>query len=295
MAVAMTSNMTIRPSADLSVGVSLKAQHYQLILEQQPSVDFFEIHAENYMVDGGAHHRFLEAISNQYPISLHGVGMSLGSAEGLDQAHIKRFKELVGRYNPALVSEHLAWSVEGETYLNDLLPFPLNAESLAVVVDNVNQVQDAIGRKLLVENPSSYMAFKNSDIPEAEFLADVVRQTGCGLLLDVNNIYVSGRNMGWSPETYLDAVDGASIGEIHLAGHLLKDIDGTELRIDDHGSAVGDDVWSLYSRLINRVGVKPTLVEWDNNIPDFSVFLEEVQKARSLQKPMTPDVEKVMA
>jgi uncharacterized protein (UPF0276 family) len=295
MAVAMTSNMTIRPSTDLSVGVSLKAQHYQLILEQQPSVDFFEIHAENYMVDGGAHHRFLEAISNQYPISLHGVGMSLGSAEGLDDAHVARFRELVDRYNPALVSEHLAWSVEGETYLNDLLPFPLNAESLAVVVGNVNRVQDAIGRKLLVENPSSYMTFKNSDIPEVEFLADVVGQTGCGLLLDVNNIYVSGRNMGWSPEAYLDAVDGASIGEIHLAGHLLKDIDGTELRIDDHGSAVADDVWSLYRRLINRVGVKPTLVEWDNNIPDFSEFLNEAEKARSLQTAMTPNTEKVMA
>lgn len=279
MNIAETS---VRSLGDMPVGVSLKSQYYQLVLENAPSIAFFEIHAENYMVDGGAHHRFLEAIAERYPLSLHGVGMSLGSAEGISSEHIKRFRDLVERYDPALVSEHLAWSVEGGHYLNDLLPFPLNQESLDIVIDNVNTVQNALGRQILVENPSSYMAFNSSDIPEVEFLSKIAGATGCGLLFDVNNVFVSGRNMGWSPEEYIDSVDVDLIGEVHLAGHLVKDIDGVELRIDDHGSAISDDVWSLYERLIKRSGSKATLIEWDNNVPDFDVLQGEANKAYSI-------------
>ena len=186
------------------------------------------------------------------------------------------------RYNHALVSEHLAWSVEGGHYLNDLLPLPLNDESLTIVVDNIKTVQDALGRQILVENPSSYMAFNSSTMPEVEFLSVMAEKAGCGLLLDVNNIFVSGRNMGWSIEDYVDNVPADLIGEVHLAGHLIKEVDGVELRIDDHGSAVSDDVWALYERLINRVGDVPSLVEWDNNIPDFAILQNEANKAHEI-------------
>ncbi|UTW54170.1 DUF692 domain-containing protein [Kordiimonas sp. SCSIO 12610] len=280
---------SLRSLGALPVGVSLKSQYYQMVLERAPSIAFFEIHAENYMVDGGAHHRFLEAIVEKYPLSIHGVGMSLGSAEGISKDHIKRFRDLVDRYNPTLVSEHLAWSVEGGHYLNDLLPLPLNEETLNIVTDNVNTVQDALGRKILVENPSSYMAFNATTMPEVEFLSAISERTGCGLLMDVNNVFVSGRNMGWSPEDYIDSVPVDLIGEIHLAGHLIKDVDGVELRIDDHGSAVSDDVWALYRRLIERSGEKPSLIEWDNNIPDFDILHNEASKAQAIMADIEND------
>ena len=264
------------------VGVGLKSEHYGHVLEASPDVAFFEVHAENYMMDGGAHHRYLQAIAERYRLSVHGVGMSLGSAEGLDRAHVARFKGLVERYSPWLISEHLAWSRAGKTYLNDLLPLPLTEESLSTVADNIAMLQDALGRKLLVENPSSYMAFTSSDIPEPEFLTRLADQTGCGILLDVNNVYVSGKNMGWDVAAYLDAIPSALVGEIHLAGHLLKDVDGVPLRIDDHGSRVTDDVWHHFENLIARIGPRPTLVEWDTDIPDFKTLKAEAHQARAI-------------
>ena len=261
------------------VGVSLKTQHFDHILATRPDLAFFEVHAENYMTPGGAHHRYLEAVCEHYALSVHGVGMSLGSAEGLDAAHIKRFRQVVERYNPVMVSEHLAWSVADGTYLNDLLPLPMTAESLSIVRGNVDRLQDAIGRAILVENPSSYLSFKSSEMSELEFLSQLAELTGCGLLLDVNNIYVSACNMGFAPTDYLDAVPASLVGEVHLAGHVVKDIDGTELRIDDHGSAVCGDVWQLYQRLIERIGRKPTLIEWDTDIPAFEVLEAEAAKA----------------
>ncbi|WP_262691477.1 MNIO family bufferin maturase [Kordiimonas aestuarii] len=261
------------------VGVSLKTEHLAHVLNARPAMAFFEVHAENYMTKGGAHHRYLEAICEHYALSVHGVGMSLGSAEGLDPAHVDRFRGVVARYGPVLVSEHLAWSVQGGTYLNDLLPLPLTQESLRVVSANVSRLQDAVGRAILIENPSSYLAFKASEMPEIEFLTRLADATGCGLLLDVNNIYVSARNMGFDALGYLDAVPAALIGEVHLAGHVVKDIDGIKLRIDDHGSRVCDDVWGLYERLVNRVGPKPTLIEWDTDVPDFDVLEAEATKA----------------
>lgn len=266
------------------IGVGLKAQHYDEVLDSRPALDFFEVHAENYMMEGGAHHRYLEAICSDYRLSIHGVGMSLGSASGLDAEHLKRFKKLVERYRPWLVSEHLAWSRSDGGYLNDLLPLPLTEQSLNVVCDNVSRMQDAIGRRILIENPSSYLAFQESDIPEVEFLEKLATQTGCGLLLDVNNVYVSGRNMRWDVAAYLDAVPASLIGEIHLAGHLLKEVNGQEIRIDDHGSAVADEVWHLYRQLIERIGARPTLIEWDNNIPEFPILLKEAEISREVME-----------
>ncbi len=267
---------------DAPVGVGLKNQHFSDVLQKRPDLAFLEVHAENFMSPGGAHHRYLEEITQYYLLSVHGVGLSLGSAGGLDAKHLRCFKDLVNRYDPALVSEHLSWSVEGGYYLNDLLPLPLNYESLSVVADNVKRVQDAVGRQLLVENPSAYMALVETDIPEPEFLAKLVHLTGCGLLLDVNNVFVSGSNMGWDTGQYLNTIPAEAIGEIHLAGHTVKDIEGTVFRIDDHGSSVSDEVWGYFEQLVKRIGARPTLIEWDNDIPAFDVLMTEAQKARVL-------------
>ena len=264
------------------IGVGLKAQHYQDALSGQHPLAFFEVHAENYMMQGGNHLRFLEAISDKFPLSVHGVGMSLGSEEGLNRQHLSKFKAIVERFDPWLVSEHLAWSVQGGNYLNDLLPLPLNKTTLQVVVENINHMQDTIGRRILVENPSTYVSFNSTDIPEPEYLNLLAEATDCGILLDVNNIYVSGRNHGFDATQYVDAIESEHVGEIHLAGHTVKEIEGVELRLDDHGSPVIDDVWDLYDYTLRQVGARPTLIEWDTNVPDFSVLLAQASKANSI-------------
>lgn len=273
------------------VGVGLKAQHYQEALAGQHPLTFFEVHAENYMMQGGNHLRFLEAIREKFPLSIHGVGMSLGSAEGLDQSHLGKFRELVDRFTPWLVSEHLAWSVHDGTYMNDLLPLPLNDTTLAVVSENISRMQDAIGRRILIENPSTYVSFKSTDIPEPEYLERLADATGCGILLDVNNIYVSARNNGFDPKGYVDAVVGKHVGEIHLAGHTVKTIGGAELRLDDHGSPVIDDVWALYRYVVGLIGERPTLIEWDTNVPDFAALVSEAEQARLVMQAAVADGE----
>ena len=282
----MSNRIAITPSEDkLPIGLSLKSQHFSDVLDKKPAVTFFEVHAENFMSAGGAHHRYLEKICDTYALSVHGVGMSLGSAEGIDKVHLDRFKAVVERYSPALVSEHLAWSHEGGFYLNDLLPLPLNSESLAVVAANIDTMQNHLGRKILIENPSAYMAFEATDISEPEFLTRLVETTGCGILLDVNNVFVSGSNMGWNIESYLRDIPSGSVEEIHLAGHTLKKLEAQqEIRIDDHGSEVNEDVWRIYSRLLNEVGSCPTLIEWDTNVPAFDVLLAEAEKACDIFK-----------
>ncbi len=277
-----SASLLVNERQPYPIGIGLKSQHYSQVLAEKPDVSYFEIHAENYMVGGGAHHRYLAEIANHYPLSVHGVGLSLGSADGIDADHLERLAKVIERYKPALVSEHLAWSVNDGTYFNDLLPLPYTDESLAIVADNISKTQDRIGRQLLIENPSSYMAFDSSDMSELDFLIKLTELTGCGLLVDVNNIYVSASNNDWSAEDYIKNIPGGSVGEIHLAGHSERAIDGELLRIDDHGSTVCDAVWMLYSRLIQSIGMRPTLIEWDNNIPDLSLWVEQAVVAKKV-------------
>ncbi len=243
-----------------------------------PAVGFLEIHAENYL-GGGPALRRVERLRADYRFSVHAVGLSLGSAGGLDENHLARVKALVERLQPDLVSDHLSWSVTGGTYLNDLLPLPYTEESLAVVCRNVERLQDSLGRRVLVENPSAYLRFSHSTIGEAEFLAAIVARTGCGLLCDVNNIHVTCSNMRLDAQAYLAALPAAAIGEIHLAGHAVNDADGEPILIDDHGSRVAEPVWALLRATLQRIGDRPTLIEWDTDVPELDVLLDEAARA----------------
>jgi uncharacterized protein (UPF0276 family) len=260
------------------VGIGLRAPHVAEVVATRPRVGWLEVHTENYL-GGGPAPRALDRIRREHAVSLHGVGLSLGSAEGLDRAHLARVMDLVRRIEPMLVSEHLSWSIAGGTYLNHLLPLPYTEESLALIAGHVTEVQEALGRPLLVENPSSYLRFQHSPIPEPEFLAELARRTGCSLLCDVNNIFVSCRNFDQDPAAYLDALPGSSIGEIHLAGHARNEAEGRIVLIDDHGSPVSDEVWALYARALERFGPRPTLIEWDTDIPALPVLLDEAGRA----------------
>lgn len=261
-----------------SAGVGLRSRHIAEVTDARPSAAWFEVHAENYM-GGGPAVRALEQIRRDYPISIHGVGLSLGSADGLDRRHLERQRALLERIEPALVSEHLAWCVSGGTYLNELLPLPYTEETLAIVCAHVQRTQDTLKRRILIENPSTYLRFRHSTIPEAEFIADVARRTGCGLLCDINNIFVSAHNTGLDPEAYIDTLPADAIGEIHLAGHARNEADGEIVLIDDHGSRVDPKVWTLYARACARFGEVPALVEWDTAVPELSVLLAEAQIA----------------
>jgi uncharacterized protein (UPF0276 family) len=263
-------------------GIGLRFQHHQPIIERKPSVAWLEIHTENYM-GGGAPLRDLDAIRCDYPISLHGVGLSLGSTDGLDRGHLTRIRQLAERVEPALISEHLSWSFSGGVYLADLLPLPMTEEALATVCRHVEQTQSCLRRQILVENPSSYLRFYHSTIPEWEFLAAVARRTGCRILCDVNNVYVSAANHGWQARAYLAALPAQAIGEMHLAGHSLRKLaDGRVLRIDDHGSSVIPEVWQLYCEALSLFGPIPTLIEWDTNVPPLETLLAEAAQAEVL-------------
>ncbi len=261
-------------------GVGLKAEHYQAILGTKPDIGWFEIHAENYMGAGGPPHYFLEQIRELYPISLHGVGLSIGSDGPLDRDHLQRLKTLNRRYTPGLFSEHLAWSTHDGLYFNDLLPVPYTDETLRQVASHINQVQDTLGRQMLLENPSTYVTFEDSTMSEIAFLEAVAGLTECGLLLDVNNVFVSAVNHGFSPEQYVDDFPLELVGEIHLGGHAEDEDDhGDRLLIDAHDNEVADPVWALYARVIDKVGTLPTLVEWDNNVPDWGTLFSEARRA----------------
>jgi uncharacterized protein (UPF0276 family) len=263
-------------------GIGLRFPHHQAVADTRPAVSWFEVHAENYM-GGGTPLRYLEAIRRDYPLSLHGVGLSLGSAEGLDVAHLERLRRTVQRLEPALVSEHLSWSVVGGTYLADLLPLPMTEEALGVVCRHVEQVQACLRRRILVENPSTYLQFRHSTIPEWEVLARLAERTGCGILCDVNNIFVSSCNHGWDASAYLAALPPAAIGEIHLAGHTARKLEnGRTLRIDDHGSRVAPEVWALYAAALARFGAVPTLVEWDTAVPPLEALIDEAAHAAAV-------------
>lgn len=261
-------------------GIGLKPEHYNEILESRPAIGWFEVHAENYMGEGGAPHHFLTAIRELYPLSVHGVGLSIGADAPLDQAHLRALGRVCARYEPGLVSEHLAWSTHDGVYLNDLLPVPYNAETLARVCEHIDQVQETLGRTMLLENPSTYVGFDNSEMSELEFLREIVERTGCGLLLDVNNVHVSATNHAYDAVAYIDAFPHEHVGEIHLGGHADDEgDDGEPLLIDDHASAVADIVWDLYAHTIDRCGPVATLIEWDNDVPEWRVLMDEAKRA----------------
>ena len=273
-----------RVPADVPVtaGVGLKAQHYLDILDGRPDIGWFEIHAENYMGDGGPPHHYLSRIRESYPLSLHGVGLSIGAARPLDKDHLTQLKAVNDRYEPGLFSEHLAWSTHEQTYFPDLLPVPYTEETLGRVADHVDEVQEAMGRRMLLENPSTYLSFHTSTMSELDFLTRLVRRTGCGLLLDVNNVFVSATNQGYAPEAYIDGFPLSEVGEIHLAGHAEdRDETGATLLIDAHDRHVADPVWALYRRVIARTGPVPTLIEWDANVPDWETLLDEARAAEA--------------
>jgi len=265
----------------LGAGIGLRAPHVAEVVATRPAIPWLEVHAENYL-GGGAAVRSLEVVRRDYPIALHGVGLSLGSADGLDERHLSRLAALVERVEPALVSEHLSWSISGGAYLNHLLPLPWTAETLDLLCQHVDRTQAALGRRILVENPASYLRFRSSTIPEPDLLGELARRTGCGLLCDVNNVYVSCHNLGLEPLEYLAALPREAVGEVHLAGHTANDADGRVVLIDDHGSRVAEPVWDLYAAALARFGPAPTLVEWDANLPELSVLLEEARRAEAL-------------
>lgn len=269
--------------ASASAGVGFKHDHIDAIIENRGDVSFLEVHAENYMGDGGYPHRALERMRHEFAISLHGVCMSIGGPKPLNADHLSRFKHLVDRYEPAMVSEHLAWSTHNDIYLSDLLPLPYTDETLSHVCAHVSQMQDTIGRKIFLENPATYVLFENATMGETDFLKQIVEKTGCGLLLDINNVFVSATNHQFSALEYLDAFPLDHVGEIHLAGHTEQtDDEGERLLIDSHNRPVSDPVWQLYEDVIETVGCIPTLVEWDSELPEWDVLREEAASAHKI-------------
>lgn len=264
-------------------GVGLKPQHYGDIHNGAPDIGFFEVHAENYMGAGGPPHRHLTALRERYPLSLHGVGLSIGADRPLDRDHLLRLKHLNERYEPGLFSEHLAWSTHDTTYLNDLLPVPYTGETLARVSDHIDEVQETVGRQMLLENPSTYLAFAESTYSEIDFISEVVKRTGCGLLLDVNNVYVSSTNQQWDHVAYIDAYPLQHVKEIHLGGHAPEEDEaGRPLLIDAHDREVDRIVWDLFAHTIDLAGPLPTLVEWDANVPDWPTLMAEAERAEAV-------------
>ena len=262
-------------------GIGLRFPHQQFVVSNRPRVPWFEVHTENYF-GGGTRLAALERIRCDYPLSLHGTALSPGGAEGIDRSHLQRVAECVERLQPALISEHLSFSIVDGIYYADLLPLPLTEESLWVVCRNVTQIQEALKRRILIENPSSYLRYSHSVIPEWEFLAALSARTGCGILCDVNNIHVSACNHGWDPHEYLAALPADAVGEIHLAGHAERVIEGRKVLIDNHGSRVSGPVWDLFAAALRRFGPTPALIEWDMDIPEFPVLQDEAAHAEQI-------------
>ena len=278
---ASYSSLPARP------GVGFKPQHFADIIANPGPVAWLEIHAENYMGDGGRPLAQLRHLAERFPISLHGVGLSIGGEGRLDAEHLARLKRLSDKLDPASFSEHLAWSTHDGAYFNDLLPLPYTAATIVRVADHVAEVQDVLGRRMLLENPTSYLSFAESEMSEVEFLSEVARRTGCGLLLDVNNVFISATNLGFAPMTYIEVFPLDLVGEIHLGGHDVDSDDtGATLLIDSHAHAITASVWALYSKVILRGGPKPTLIEWDNDVPDWIVLAAEAARASAVLEPL---------
>ena len=281
-----------RPGIPARAGVGFKLAHTEAILTAPERIGFVEIHAENFMGAGGPPHHKLAQVRDVLPVSLHGVGLSIGAEGPLDADHLARLAEVARRYEPGLVSEHLAWSTHAGAYFNDLLPLPYTEVTLARVVEHIDQVQAALGRPMLLENPSSYLAFDASTMDEITFIRRVVAATGCGLILDVNNVFVSATNLGFTPEDYVAAFPLEAVGELHLAGHAEdRDAAGAPLLIDAHDRKVAPSVWSLYREVVARIGAQvPTLIEWDNDVPAFDVLAAEAARAdRAMGEALAAD------
>jgi uncharacterized protein len=272
--------MTAEIAVLAGTGIGLRQPHYREVFERRPALAFLEVHSENFFLDGGAAMHALERARAAYPISLHGVGLSLGSADRLADEHLAKLARLVDRVEPALVSEHLCWGGVGGVHFNDLLPLPHTSETLALLADRIDRVQTRLKRRILVENLSAYVEFRDSDMTETAFLAELARRTGCGLLLDLNNLYVNAINFGFDPLARLAELDGASIVQIHLAGHTVVD----DCLIDTHGDVVCDPVWALYEQACRRFGARPTLIEWDTDLPALDVLLQQADQASAIAR-----------
>ena len=260
-------------------GLGFKPEHFPAIIETKLHLGFFEVHAENYMNAGGMPHAMLERLRAEYAISVHGVGLSIGGPDPLDETHLTRLKRLCDRYQPESFSEHLAWASHGGTWMHDLLPLPYTNETLRIVCDHIDRLQEVLGRKILLENPATYLTFAQSDISETAFLTEIAQRTGCGLLLDVNNVFISCVNHRTDPRAYLAAFPMQAVGEIHLAGHDSEELPSGPLLIDSHGKPVSEPVWALYGEIVSEFGPLPSLVEWDNDVPDFATLMAEAHRA----------------
>ena len=283
---AHTHTRTFSPAPiPIRAGVGLKPQYYREIIETRPDIGWFEVHPENYMCDGGPPHHYLSRIRQDYPLSLHGVGLSLGGDDPLSQSHLERLKRLIDRYQPGQFSEHLAWSTHDDIFFNDLLPLPYTEETLKRVCEHIDHAQTFLKTRLLLENPSTYIRFAHSDIPETEFLDEIAKRTGCGLLLDVNNVWVSATNHDFDPHAYIEAFPVEHVGEIHLAGHTADRGDaGETVLIDSHNRPVADAVWSLFTQALERCGPTPALIERDSDLPPWPELLAEAARAEQAIK-----------
>jgi uncharacterized protein (UPF0276 family) len=271
---------TVPPRA----GIGLRAEHYTSMLGELPAIGWLEAHSENYFGDGGKPLYYLEKLRTYYPLSLHGVGLSIGSTDPLSQAHLRRLRTLIQRYQPGLVSEHLSWGSVGGRYNNDLLPLPYTEEALDHMCARVEEVQDFLGQRILIENVSSYLQYAHSTISEWEFLGELARRSGCGILLDVNNVYVNSRNHGFEAIEFIDNIPAEHVEEMHLAGHTLNSFDDGQLLIDTHNRPVSEEVWHLYETALRRIGLVPTLIEWDTDLPPLDALLAEAEKADDIME-----------
>lgn len=280
----MTASQTLERPGPIpaAAGIGLRGPHHSQVLADLPSIAWLEVHSENFFAPDSIAANALERIRANYPLSLHGVGLSIGSAGPLAQEHLTKLGQLVDRLDPCLVSEHLCWGAVGGYHLNDLLPLPYTDEALDHMAERINEVQDFLGRQILIENVSSYMEFNDSTIPEWEFLAAVAERSGCGILLDINNIYVSASNHGFRATDYLDAIPVDKVGEMHLAGHSVQVYDDQTVLVDTHDAPVCDDVWALFETALRRFGTRPTLIEWDSDLPALTTLLDEAEKAQQM-------------
>jgi uncharacterized protein len=277
---AVVHTATATAPIPATAGIGLRSAHHRHVLTERPHVAWFEVHTENFFAAGGPQPAFLERVRNDYPLSLHGVGLSLGSTDPLDRKHLTNLKRVADRFHPAFVSEHLSWSSINGQFINDLLPLPYTEEALLHFSDRVSYVQDFLGRTVLIENPSSYLAFTHSTIPEWEFLTALSHRSGCTILLDINNIYVSAHNHGFDALDYLAGVPANRVAQFHLAGHSAQVArDGQTLLIDTHDARVSDGVWELFAAAVRRYGARPTLIEWDANLPPFDILADEARLA----------------